>query len=397
MKEQVFIDYLFQMMGICGAVYDLGSESFICMTKDQEKLFNYIFEQEKQGEKEISYEKEFPYLASLGENIYYWSFVADDRWYAFGPVGTVFLRYDEMRSLAHKLHMDYGLLEIPKISPDRYHALMSFTVWQMTGKQLDEDVVIKGQSVYVSNPEKEKMEYDIYRIQKESIHTPYEYEESLMRAIEEGLSEDISSISQMQLKKYPGQDLGLLAVNSEFKQQEYMNVSFIALSTRAAIRGGVPPRTAYETSDLFLQRMSRCSSIMELMDIANEVAEKFASLVREYRQTNQGVLIEQCKDYIAKHLYKKFTISQMAEDMAVSRTYLSGKFSEKTGMTIQQYIIDQRLNAAANLLKYSTESIAQISDYMNFSSQGRFSGYFKKKYGMTPLQYREKYKLIEFK
>lgn len=53
--------------------------------------------------------------------------------------------------------------------------------------------------------------------------------------------------------------------------------------------------------------------------------------------------------------------------------------------------------AAANLLKYSDEPVGQISDYMRFSSPSRFSLYFKEKYHMTPSEYREYYKIIEFK
>lgn len=107
-------------------------------------------------------------------------------------------------------------------------------------------------------------------------------------------------------------------------------------------------------------------------------------------------MIEQCKDYIARNLYKKFTITEMAAELAMNRTYLSQMFSEQTGTTLQTYIRGERLKAAANLLKYSSETVGQIAEYMQFSSAGRFCGYFKEVYQMSPLEYRNKYKVIDF-
>ena len=113
-------------------------------------------------------------------------------------------------------------------------------------------------------------------------------------------------------------------------------------------------------------------------------------------QIRYGEYIEQTKDYIAKHLYKKFKISQIAEELGVNSSYLSRRFSEQTGKTISQYVLKERLKAAANLLKYSEESIGQIAEYMQFSSPSRFGEYFKNAYGKTPAKYREEKKLIDF-
>ena len=169
-------------------------------------------------------------------------------------------------------------------------------------------------------------------------------------------------------------------------------IRLISLAMHAAIRGGVPPYECYQASDLLLQKAAACSDILKLYDLFMETFRSFTMMVYLHNQNPQyGILIEQCKDYIARHLYHPFKIADMSAELHISNNYLSQLFSRETGMTIQHYIRSERLNAAANLLKYSEESVERISDYMQFSSPSRFSGYFKEKYHMTPLEYRNKY------
>ena len=72
----------------------------------------------------------------------------------------------------------------------------------------------------------------------------------------------------------------------------------------------------------------------------------------------------------------------------MSHSYLTKKFKEYEGITIQQYIISEKLKAAANMLKYSDASISEIAEYLSFASQSHMGQYFKKAYQMTPKEYR---------
>ena len=68
------------------------------------------------------------------------------------------------------------------------------------------------------------------------------------------------------------------------------------------------------------------------------------------------------------------------------------KFSETEGMTISQYVTRKRCSHAANLLKYSDYELSDIAEYFCFSSHSHFGAQFKKVYGMTPSEYRQRYK-----
>ena len=89
-------------------------------------------------------------------------------------------------------------------------------------------------------------------------------------------------------------------------------------------------------------------------------------------------------------------MQEIADETGKSRSYLSRKFSKEAGISIQDYILDQRLQAAANMLKFSDFEIADIAEYLCFSSQSYFGDQFKKKNNMTPAEYRKRNKSIEF-
>jgi len=68
--------------------------------------------------------------------------------------------------------------------------------------------------------------------------------------------------------------------------------------------------------------------------------------------------------------------------------YVNKLFSSYTGMTIHQYLNHYRLIQASHYLSTSTIPIQQISDMVGFQTPAHFSMNFKKKFGITPKDYR---------
>lgn len=164
----------------------------------------------------------------------------------------------------------------------------------------------------------------------------------------------------------------------------------ITLCTRAAIFGGVSPSAAYQISDFYLQRLDFCLTPAKLLSVRNEAITALCEKVAE-KQGERKVsgYVEAACEYIDRHYREKLYLSEIAEKMGITPTYLSHLFSEEKQMTLQEYIVKVRVERAANLLTYSEASIAEIGDYVNFPSQSYFGRVFKKYTGMTPGQYRK--------
>ncbi|MEQ9187847.1 MAG: AraC family transcriptional regulator [Cryomorphaceae bacterium] len=87
------------------------------------------------------------------------------------------------------------------------------------------------------------------------------------------------------------------------------------------------------------------------------------------------------------------SIEQLAGKLAVSQRYLSDTLKKETGKTstehLQLYLIDE----AKNILLGPKKSVAEVAYELGFEYPPYFSRLFKKKVGISPTEYREKYRL----
>lgn len=69
-------------------------------------------------------------------------------------------------------------------------------------------------------------------------------------------------------------------------------------------------------------------------------------------------------------------------------SYLSNLFSEVEGITIEQYVILQKIEKVKELLVYDELSLSQIADELGYSSVAHLSNQFKKITGLTPSHFK---------
>ena len=96
-------------------------------------------------------------------------------------------------------------------------------------------------------------------------------------------------------------------------------------------------------------------------------------------------------DYIRDHLGEPIRVSEIARHVGFSERQLERLFRRAFGMTIQQFVIQSRIHAAAYELTHSGRTIAEIAMIFGFSDQSAFTNQFRDITGMTPRVYRERY------
>jgi AraC family transcriptional regulator len=69
--------------------------------------------------------------------------------------------------------------------------------------------------------------------------------------------------------------------------------------------------------------------------------------------------------------------------------YLSSLFSSMEGITLEQYIIRQKIERVKELLLYDELSLSEIADRLGYSSVAHLSGQFKKITGLTPSELKK--------
>ena len=96
-----------------------------------------------------------------------------------------------------------------------------------------------------------------------------------------------------------------------------------------------------------------------------------------------------CISFIRNHTNESISIADVAKQIGRSESYLIKKFKDELGINVGAFIMRCKLEEAKSLLTYSDKSLSEISNYLCFSSQSYFQNVFKKKYGITPAQYRK--------
>jgi len=92
--------------------------------------------------------------------------------------------------------------------------------------------------------------------------------------------------------------------------------------------------------------------------------------------------------YIHDHYKEKITIDDIAEYMSISRSECFRCFKRFMNKRPTEYINEYRLLKAVKLLNETDKSITEIFAECGYESASYFGRVFKKKYGMTPIQYR---------
>jgi transcriptional regulator GlxA family with amidase domain len=95
--------------------------------------------------------------------------------------------------------------------------------------------------------------------------------------------------------------------------------------------------------------------------------------------------------FIRANLGGRFRLGDVAGHVGVSERHLQRLFHKLIGMTIQQFIIQSRVHAAAYELTHSKRRMAEIALMFGFSDQSALTNTFRKTIGLTPREYRKRH------
>ena len=309
-----------------------------------------------------------------------------------GPMARVTLSESEMKEYRY-LHRKRGNWSIPKVSFAVAVRELSLAYYLMTERKVEPDEVLfsyKGQTV--SEPDVEGA-MELYQVEKAENKFSYrrsDYEAKLLQLVKAG---DVDAVRQeMSLTADLNHDELSNRYTNRKKRFEYYVVTYLSLLARAAVEGGANPTQAIERCDYYLSRVEDCKGFADLALLGNRATMDFAEQVQKSRKDKtRSPYVEACKDYVMRNLRRPIRVGEIAPCIGVNRSYLAKRFMEVEGTTIQAYIMRERCVHAANLLRYSDYSLAQISAYFCFSSQSHFGKQFKHYLAMTPKEYRLKY------
>ncbi len=137
----------------------------------------------------------------------------------------------------------------------------------------------------------------------------------------------------------------------------------------------------------------------DLSEIASLLFQIIHKLTADYRMDKDSLKIylkermsekiDRILNYINHYYCEPLSLTDVAAHFQVSETYLSRYFKKKTGKNFINYLNEVRIENAALELRGTDASITNIAMDSGFSTPSVLNRYFKKKYGITPSEYRK--------
>lgn len=133
----------------------------------------------------------------------------------------------------------------------------------------------------------------------------------------------------------------------------------------------------------------KINSVKYQSAVLNCVLGKIQNLCASYTTQLKDSRMQYAILYIQNHFKENITLKQAAEIANYSPNYFGNKFKEYTGVTFKEYIMELKFSFARKMLKKTNLTVSEICYNCGFSDFSNFMFYFKKRYGMTPKQYRD--------
>jgi len=178
--------------------------------------------------------------------------------------------------------------------------------------------------------------------------------------------------------------------------------------TQLSIKNMVCNRCIYMVNRLFTETGLKPQSVklgeVELANPPNKpqletIQQKLKEFGFEILSDQKTRIIERIKTLIIKHIQQlenadntgKHPVFSELLASALHREYsaLSKLFSEAEGITIEKYLIQQKIEKVKEWLAYDEQSLGEMADKLGYSSVAHLSAQFKKITGFTPSAFRK--------
>jgi YesN/AraC family two-component response regulator len=118
----------------------------------------------------------------------------------------------------------------------------------------------------------------------------------------------------------------------------------------------------------------------------DEWARKNAQ-AKEVDESSGNLLAQSVVEYVRDRM-RMAALETIADNLRVSPSYLSRVFKEQTGRTFSEYLMEERMRAAAELLKDVRNKTFEVAYLVGYTDPKNFTRAFRAYYGSSPREYR---------
>lgn len=145
---------------------------------------------------------------------------------------------------------------------------------------------------------------------------------------------------------------------------------------------------ASRSQSMRLRIKSRLMEIIALMYEGGYLVSKARSKTKTFSKKDDR--IKELLSLMNDHFTEPLRVEEIAEKLGLSKEYFCRFFKRAFGASFVDYLIDMRLEKAAEELVMTDKAVASVGNSNGYPNTGYFFRSFKKKFGCTPAEYRQK-------
>ena len=177
-------------------------------------------------------------------------------------------------------------------------------------------------------------------------------------------------------------------IENENTRQNFM-ISLLLLP--AQLMNNMKPENmgVYASQTCLLTVFLQCGGINEQEDMLFSLYEEITEHLKKMSSPHTNTVVECVCQIIAKRYMELLSVTSLAEMVNLTPAYLCVLFKQAMGKTINEYLTQERMKQAKELLANSNIHLYDVCYKVGYFSPSYFSRIFKKYVGMTPREYRE--------
>lgn len=210
----------------------------------------------------------------------------------------------------------------------------------------------------------------------------YAVEGEMLKAVANGNTEEaLKALNAM----------GRFKMSNRYKDpiRELRNVLITAntLFRKSAEMGGVHPAHIDALSTQYAKKVETVNTQREAMSLITEMLRKYCMLVRNYSLRGCSPVVQKVVNHINLNLTDDLSLKRLSGEYSVNASYLSALFKKEMGVTLSDYVSQQRIRKAIKLLNSTNMQIQDVASESGIYDVNYFRKLFKKMTGQTPTEY----------
>ena len=205
--------------------------------------------------------------------------------------------------------------------------------------------------------------------------------------IEKQLPEAILSGSTEQVEEVLGRAF-TYARSLPAEEQDNFMLFLLLLPPRTVSCLKTQPDSPYRNQRNLVKHWLECPTHVEQEQFLRHILTDSTGLLHRSDEPSTSAIVRQIKSIIDEQYMEQISVASLANQVHLTPTYLCVLFKQATGKTINEYLTNERIRHAKQLLRDPSVRLYDICYQVGYLSPSYFSKLFKKQTGLPPGEYR---------